>query len=259
MPHRRRRPRNVVAALEKERAAWVQELAATSLFYKLFDHLPGVFFFAKDRQGRSMFVSRSILELYQMRDESEMIGLSDFDLNPSGMAEGYVEDDQQLLSGATKQIERLELWFDRQGMPDWFVVTKLPIHDQAGEVCGVMGILRRPEETERLLPVFQTVAKAVDVIRRDFAQPLKVQDVARSCGQSQRQLQRRFQTAFGVSPQEFLIRTRTVAAMRLLEETTLTVAEISERCGFVDASSFTQHLRRRTRMTPLAYRDAAGK
>lgn len=117
-----------------------------------------------------------------------------------------------------------------------------------------MGTLRRPDEAERRLPVFQTVAQAVEIIRRDFARPLKIEDIARACGQSLRQLQRRFQNAFGITPQEFLLKTRVLAATRMLEETALSVAEIAGNCGFVDASSFTQHFHRRVGLTPTAYR-----
>jgi transcriptional regulator GlxA family with amidase domain len=117
-----------------------------------------------------------------------------------------------------------------------------------------MGTLRRPDEAERRLPVFQTVAKAVELLRRDYSKPILIEDVAKACGQSLRQLQRRFQSAFGISPQEFLMKTRVLASLRLLEETRLTVAEIARRCGFVDASSFTQHFRKRMGLTPVRHR-----
>lgn len=229
-------------------------LEPTLLFHRLFDHIPGVHFFAKDRAGHLMFASRGLLERYQMSDDTEFIGRTDFDINPDTMAQAYVDDDKRLLAGTATIIERIELWWDRQGVPDWFLVTKLPLFDKRGRVQGVMGTLRRPDEAERQLPVFQTVAQAVDIIRRDYSRPVVIADIARTCGQSVRQLQRRFQLAFGITPQEFLMKTRILAAMRLLEETTLTAAEIARQCGFVDASSFTQHFRRRLGCGPAAYR-----
>jgi hypothetical protein len=141
----RPRRRREIAALVAQRRAWLATLAPECLFHKLFDYLPGVFFFAKDRDGRIMFVSRGIPERYRMQDETEMLGLTDFDINPGSMAEVYVHDDDRLLTGAAKRIERLELWFDRQGMPDWYAVTKLPVLDRRGRPAGVMGVLRRRE------------------------------------------------------------------------------------------------------------------
>lgn len=251
---RPRRKAGEIARWRRERAAWVAGLEPAGMFQRLFDHVPGLHFFAKNREGRLMFASEGLLRRYQMQDDSDFIGRTDHDLNPEAMAEAYVEDDRRLVAGEVGIIERMELWWDRQGMPDWFLVTKLPLLDRRGRVQGVMGLLRRPDEAERRLPVFQTVALAVEKIRRDFALPLRIEEIARSCGQSPRQLQRRFQTAFGISPQEFLLKTRVLAATRMLEETACTVGEIALRCGFVDASSFTQHFRRRLGLSPAAYR-----
>jgi len=252
---RKKRSPAEVARWRRRRAQWIAGMEPASLFHRIFDHIPGVFFFAKDRQGHTMFASRRILELYRMRDESEMLGLTDFDINPGVMAAGYVREDGLILRGKSKKIERIELWFDRQGAPDWFLVTKLPLLDKRGRVAGVMGLLRRPAAAEYQLPVFETVAKAVEIIRRDYAKPLVIADLATICGQSLRQLQRRFQAAFGLTPQEFLIKARVLAAIRLLEETSLTAGEIAARCGFIDQSSFTQHFRARIGMTPARYRN----
>jgi AraC-like DNA-binding protein len=236
------------------RAKWFGDLEITRGIHRLFDCIPGVCFFAKDRDGFQMFANRELLKRYQMHDETEYIGHTDFDLNPGTMAQAYVDDDARLLSGEATIIERMELWWDQQGIPDWYFVTKLPLRDRRGRGQGIVGLLRRAAENERQLPVFQTVSRAVEMIRRDFAQPITIAEVAKRCGESLRQLQRRFQTAFGISPQEFLIKTRVLAAMRLLSETSLTAAEIAQRCGFVDASAFAEHFKRRTGTTPTEYR-----
>lgn len=251
-----RRDRQATERLVAERSAWLAALEPEAPFVGMFDHLPGVCFFAKDRNGRTMFASRGILERYGMSDERDMLGLTDFDINPGPMAEAYVRDDRLLLDGKLAKVERIELWFDGLGMPDWFVVTKLPLFDGKGRVQGVMGVLRRAGEQESQLPLFQTVSKAVAIIRRDFGLPLVVGEIAATCGVSLRQLQRHFQRAFGISAQEFLIRTRVIAAARLLEETDRTAAEIARATGFVDASSFSDLFRARTGSTPMAYRSA---
>jgi len=251
---RQTRTRCEIKALEKERAVWLARLDTGGLFHRIFDYIPGVNFFAKDHLGRTMFASSGILQRYQMRDEKEMLGLTDFDINPDSMAENYVRDDLRLLSGEVKHIERLELWFDRQGLPDWFVVTKLPLLDTRQRPIGIMGVLRRAAEHERKLPLMQTVASAVTAIRNDYAKTVSLKAVAESCGLTLRNLQRRFQTAFGISPQEFLIKTRVLAAMRLLNETSLSAAEIARKTGFVDASSFAEQFKHRTGMTPTEYR-----
>jgi len=140
---RQTRTQRQLKALEKERAVWLTNLDTGGLFHRIFDYIPGVNFFAKDHLGRTMSTSSGILQRYQMHDEFVMLGLTDFDINPHIMAENYVRDDQRILSGKVKHIERLELWFDRQGLPDWFVVTKLPLLDNRKRPIGIMGVLRR--------------------------------------------------------------------------------------------------------------------
>ena len=248
-----RRPAEVRQWLAR-RASWLGGLDPMRIFQKLFDHIPGIYFFAKDHAGHIMFASQPLLERYNMYDETQIIGLTDFDINPNSMAEAFVSDDRRILSGEVAVVERLELWWDAIGMPDWFVVTKMAVRDRFDMAQGIMGVLRPPDSSERALPVFQTVAKSVELMRRDYAMPLRIEQVASDCGQSLRQLQRHFQAVFGMSPQEFLIKTRVNAAARLLHETVLTASEIAHQCGFVDSSSFTQQFRKRMGVTPGGYR-----
>ena len=243
---------------EQRRERWSAGLDPAGLFQGTFDHLPGLYFFSKDRQGHLMYASKGLLDRYRMRDDTEIMGWTDFDLNPDAMAQSYVDDDKIIFSGEVDKVESLELWWDRQGLPDWFLVTKLPLFDRAGMVQGLVGVLRRPDESDRELPVYQSVAKAVEVIRRDYGSVVSITEIARAAGQSLRQLQRKFRSAFGISPQEFLIVTRIVSSQRLLEGSDLSSAEIARSCGFVDASSFTQHFRKRIGKTPAVYRAEMG-
>lgn len=253
-PPRRASPRILAQRLLRERETWLGKVHPNSHFHTLFDHLPGVCFYCKDAQGRFMLVSRGFLQHSQLRHEREILGLTDFDVAPHHMASGYVRDDARLLSGKTRVVERVELWFDQQGTPDWFFVSKLPLKDANGRICGTAGVVRRAAEHEMQLPIIQSVARAVEIIRRDFAAPVVLREVARTCGLSMRHFQRRFQNAFGFSPQEFLLKTRVIASMKLLEETNLSASEIAIRCGFVDGSSFAEQFRQRVGQSPTAYR-----
>lgn len=248
-----RRGDRELAHLRKLREAWVATLEPTALFHRLFDYVPGIHFFAKDANGKLMFASRGLLDRYHMRDEIEIVGFTDFDLNPIPMASRYVADDRMILSGAERHLMRLELWWDPQGLPDWYVVTKLPIFDRRGVPQGVMGVLRPAEDHDKQLPVFQVVAKAVIIFRQECAKRITVAEVARRCGQSVRQLQRHFQSAFGLTPLEFLLKTRVLMAAQLLENAGLSVSEVGERAGFSDTSSFIEHFAKRVGETPASY------
>jgi len=67
------RPASEIARWRRERNQWIACLAPESLFHRLFDHIPGLHFFAKNEEGRLMFASAGLLQRYQMRDDSGII------------------------------------------------------------------------------------------------------------------------------------------------------------------------------------------
>ena len=67
---------------------------------------------------------------------------------------------------------------------------------------------------------------------------------------------RRFRTAIGVPPHQYVLQRRVERAKELLRETDSAIAEVALRCGFGDQSAFTTAFRRLTRQTPTGYREA---
>ena len=70
---RRSRSAVEVRTWEEVREAWITGIAPTSHFHRLFDTVPGLHFFAKNREGHLMFASRGLRERYSMHDESEIL------------------------------------------------------------------------------------------------------------------------------------------------------------------------------------------
>ncbi len=253
-PHRRPHPARTTAELLAARDAWLREIDPNEHFHRLLDLLPGVHFFAKNRKGETMLVSRSILARYGMTDDVEMLGLTDFDLNPENMAEGYVSDDERIYRTGEPILHRVELWFDEQGIPDWYLVHKLPIRSRSGAIIGIMGILQSYSGREKLVQPFFEIAAPVDHIRKHFREPIAVEGLAAMAAVSVRQLERKFKAAFGMGPQEFLIKTRILEACHALRESGATLAEIATDHGFCDQSSFTQHFKKHIGQTPAQFR-----
>src|SRR5687768_2718303 len=121
-----------------KRDAWLREIDPASLFHRLLDLIPGVYFFAKNRRGELMFTSEASRNLLHISEEAAVIGLTDFDLNPPDMAQSFVNDDEQIYATGRPLLNRVELWFDAQGMPDWIVVNKMPIRSRSGKIIGIM-------------------------------------------------------------------------------------------------------------------------
>jgi len=242
-------------ALLAKRDAWLREIDPDHLFHRLFDAIPGVYFFAKNRRGELMLLSRGNREIRHIQDDASVIGLTDFDLNPADVARAYVRDDEQILATGEPLLNHVEMWFDQLGMPDWFVVNKMPIRSRRGEIIGIMGISQNYEGRSKLLQPFHGIAKAVSHLREHHREDVTIVELARLCGLSARQLQRKFKATFGVGPQQFLIKTRLLAACRALRETQQGISEIAYGCGFADQSALARHFRRHLGMTPTRFRD----
>lgn len=236
------------------RNAWLAEVDPTCLFHRLFDVIPGMYFFAKSRRHGLMFFSQSLLNAHRIPEDAAVIGLTDFDTNPPDMAEAYAIDDELIYASGQPLLNRVKLGFDFQGVPDWFVVNKMPIRSRAGKVIGVMGFRQSYEGRSKLLEPSHGLSRAVGYIRQNYQSNLSIAALARRVGLSQRQLERKFRAAFGVNPQQFLIKTRLLAACRALRETDLSLCDIASVCGFPDQSAFTRQFRIQVHTTPRQFR-----
>ncbi len=82
-----------------------------------------------------------------------------------------------------------------------------------------------------------------------------VTNVAEYFGQDSVILSGAIKMLVGVTLQEFIIQWRVLQALDLLDDPSLSVAEIARRTGFKCEKNFVQTLRRRVGVTPYAYRN----
>ena len=69
---------------------------------------------------------------------------------------------------------------------------------------------------------------------------------------------RSFRRSTGLPPHQYVMRQRIARAKALLDQTSLSLAEVALRSGFANQSNFTTAFRRIARLTPGAYRQARG-
>lgn len=65
---------------------------------------------------------------------------------------------------------------------------------------------------------------------------------------------REFRRLFGISPSDYILRTRLLGARRMLERSTATVGEVAPTCGFYDQIHFTKAFKAHTGLPPRPYR-----
>lgn len=234
-------------------AEFFARIADPQAVREIFEHLPGVFFFVKDDQGRHIAANSATFARFGIKGEEELVGAMDEKFFPPEVAKAYREDDQRVIRSGKPIINRLEVWYDEQHRLDWFLATKLPVRDRRGKVIGVMGITRRDEDRLRHHDV-REVTEAVRMARENVHRVLGTAELARAVGLSERQLHRKIKAALGLSPYELLLRTRVQAAAEVLARTSTPISEVALDHGFCDQSAFTQQFRKRTGMTPKEFR-----
>jgi len=236
-----------------ERDRFLRRIDAATPFYRLFDHMPDVSFFAKDHRFRLMCASQRFIERFGYHDESQVLGKDDFQLFPSRLAENFRRDDEEILRTGQPKLNIVELFFTEQGVPDWFVTNKLPIRDRRGRVIGVMGTVQSYEARRQVLQPYLQLDRAVTYIRENFRRGVSVKELAIVLHVSLRQLQRRFVEAFGIGPQAFIIKLRIQAACEALQQEGSLISEVAASLGFCDQSAFTQLFQKHVGLTPLKY------
>ncbi len=98
------------------------------------------------------------------------------------------------------------------------------------------------------------IVRAEEWLRHHLAEPVTITGLARAVGASQRNLNRRFKSAQGTTPVEYLQTLRVDAAKSLLETTDLGLDEIVARIGYQDGAAFRRLFKERTSLSPREYR-----
>lgn len=240
------------------RTLFLRAIAPDSQFYLLFNHLPGISFFAKNKRFQIVCANRHFVESLGCKTEEELIGKEDFDLFPARLAENFRRDDEEILRTGEPQLNIVELFFNRQGIPDWFVTNKLPVFDRKKRVIGIMGTVQSYEGRKQFLQPYLAIDRAVAFIRDHFRERITVEQLAALVHLSSRQLNRKFVESFGLSPQSFIMKLRIQAACEALQDGSLPISHVARDLGFYDQSIFTHHFQKHMGITPLKYQRQFG-
>jgi AraC family transcriptional regulator len=93
-------------------------------------------------------------------------------------------------------------------------------------------------------------------INDHFDQELSLNELADMAGLSPYYFSRAFKKKMGISPHQYLIRTRIRSAQFYLKTSDKPVAEIAYSVGFKDESSFCLTFKRKVGLTPMEYRNS---
>jgi transcriptional regulator GlxA family with amidase domain len=149
---------------------------------------------------------------------------------------------------------RIELVARPDHSTGWHATDKIPLHSRSGKIIATAGITRDLDASAVAANSHGTLGPVVDHIRKHHAKPLDKGYLAHLLHLSIRTLERRFRSAFGISPLQYQRKLRMHQACELLVTTDRAITEIAHDLGYSDHSHFTREFRRSHDLPPLAYR-----
>lgn len=223
---------------------------------RLFELLPDVSFFAKDRRGRFVALNRLGCEFCGVATEADALGKTDGAFFGPRRAAEYARDDDAVMRSGRPIVNRIESAPEQEGSPRLVMTTKVPLRDRAGRVVGLAGVTRRLEEVRERPGAVAPLARVIERMHERPGDDLSSRDFARIAGMSLSHFDRTFRRMVETSPRQYFLRVRVEAACRRLAETHETIAAIALACGFHDHAHFTRSFRRIMGLVPSAYRVA---
>jgi PAS domain S-box-containing protein len=224
----------------------------------MFDDLPGVVFFVKDRAGRYLAVNRTLAERCGYADKTDLLGKRPSELFPTPLAARYERQDQRVLQTGKPVLDQLELHFYPNRQRGWCLTNKYPVrNEKTRSVTAVAGLSRDVESSARGAAArgFPELAHALDTLQSRIANPPGIEELARLCRLSTTQFSRLVRQVFQLTPLQLVLKIRLDEALHLLATTNQSLTEIALLTGFCDQSAFTRHFRRLTGLPPGAFRE----
>jgi len=120
--------------------------------------------YAKDVEGRFVFVNREIANNKLVRSPADMIGKTDFDYIPRELAETFRMEENEILRTGEAVINREVKQKGDHGNEMSLLVTKVPWRDSEGRIIGLAGInidITERQKTQETLAREQNLLQAV--------------------------------------------------------------------------------------------------
>ncbi len=103
----------------------------------------------KDRDCRLLRVSRRMADSLGFADVSELVGKTDIDLFGDSFGQRTFIEDVRIMESNEPIIGLVESRAIGPSETNWTLTTKVPLHDEAGNVVGLLGITREINELKR--------------------------------------------------------------------------------------------------------------
>nr|WP_271196037.1 AraC family transcriptional regulator [Pseudomonas turukhanskensis] len=123
-----------------------------------------------------------------------------------------------------------------------------PAHDDENDTQHLV--------TGGLTPWRERLAKKL--IHTLLGEKITVPQLAQACALSRSHFSRAFKRSTGLSPQDWIHRQRIEQAKRLIQESDMTLTQISAECGFCDQAHFSRTFTKTEGVNPMVWRNRMG-
>jgi len=220
----------------------------------LFDQLPDIVYFIKNRCGEYVVVNSTLVERCGLRNKLQLIGRTPSQVLRPPLGLSFEAQDRYVIQTGQPLLSKLELHIYPSRDVGWCLTHKLPLRDRAGTVVGLVGVsqdLRVPDPSSE---AFRHVSIAVSYAKDHLASPPSVKELAELAEMSPYQLDRRMRHVFGLTTGQWLLKQRIDRAQWLLQFSDDAVSSIAIQAGYADQSAFTRQFRKATGLSPSDYR-----
>jgi len=239
---------------ENERLLFLQSLQSGQFFENLFDCVPGVFYFVKNKKGQFIACSLGFAKALSCQSVEDLLGKTDYDFTPNFLADGFVADDRKVLESKKPIYNKVELVPTSTGSLDWLSTSKIPLISKQGEAVGIAGITRILLDSEAFYSNSPEMREIIQYIRDHFSEKISMAETASIGNVSVSTQERLFKSTFNITPNMFLRKIRLNAACAHLRNSDLSIPKIAVQCGLNDQTNMTRAFRIELKITPLQYR-----
>jgi diguanylate cyclase (GGDEF)-like protein/PAS domain S-box-containing protein len=114
--------------------------------------------YIKDRQCRLWRVGKKMAMDLGVSEPDEIYGKTDVELFGKEFGKKTMIDDLDVMETGQPKIGLVEKYINKRGETNWTSTTKLPLHNNAGEVIGLLGITREINDLKGSEIEFQWLA-----------------------------------------------------------------------------------------------------
>lgn len=236
------------------RNRFFDSLDEVTQFLRLFDFLPNVYLYVKDREGRFVAMNETRVRMSGVQTEADLLGKTDLDLHSDHWGKLYQQEDRRVMESGNELPNQIWLVSTGNGKLGTFCSSKIPVRGRDGEIIGIAGVMYRVDQERADAARDDPAHTASTWMINHYSERITVEEVAEHVGLSTSQLNRRFHASYQMPPSEYLQRVRIHEASRLLADLDGPVGEIAISVGFYDQAHFTRTFRRFVGMTPLEFR-----